>query len=265
MFAPLTKSVMPLSAILCALLTVPLFGDAFNREREGPGLFERNRSRYYLPPVDPRVRTEKSIPPVDIVRFRRPWGDEAQVRLDTVQFFDDWKGGVITDGQAASRYEVAYFVGRLAQFATSRHGKVFPYLLKGPRHVRLPRVGWGGRQVRLAVRTGLFHTKGGGDWWLRPMSRGSFARLLFRLGQKLEKSTPVLQFSLRFPPPGTGYGVPLHTDPRHKLLRWVYRRGLMDIMGTGWDVRTWVDRSELATASDRLVFVIGGYREPEGR
>jgi len=231
--------------------------------RSGPGLLERNKLRYYRPPIDPRYRTEQQIPPIDLVSFRRLWTDDARARLDTVGMLDGWNGGPLDGTGAATRYELAFLLGKLCEAVNMRFGEVFDITLAGPRHVALPRTGWGDRQVRLAVRAGMMRVEGGAAWWLRPLSRGRWIRLLQSVVERLRGLTPVVELPLRFPPKGAGSGVPVPPDPRFPGLREVYRCGLYDIRTADWDVRGYVLRNEAARAMDRLVFVAWGYREPD--
>ena len=94
------------------------------------------------------------------------------------------------------------------------------------------------------------------------MSKGTFVRHLLHVIRFLRRRMPVLDLPLRFPPRGTGFGVPLRPAPRWPGLREVYRTGLFDIPGLAWDIRWHATRREAALAMDRLVFVIEGYREP---
>ena len=232
------------------------------KQKNGPGLLQRNKLRYYLPPVDSRLRNEKQIPPIDLVSLKRPWSEDVRSRLAKINFFDGWRGGGFGGLGAATRYEIAFLLGKLCEAVNMRFGEVFPVRLQGPRRVRLPQLGWGSRHVRLGVRSGLFPVRGGYEWWLKPLTLGRFIRFLEKIARKLRQHTPVFSLPLRFPPRGAGSGVPVPPDPRFKNLRLVYRLGLYDIKDHKWDVRDYVKRTDVILAMDRLVFIAWGYREP---
>ena len=234
------------------------------RAKEGPGLLVRNKKRYYLPPVNEKLRLQGSIPPIDLVALKQNWSTDLRTRLQKVEMLEGWQGGPLGGVGAAKRYEIAFLVGRFVARVNGRFGRVFPCPLGGPKRVRLPRISWGRREARLAVRSTLFQARGGDEWWLRAMSKGRFVRLLERIVLAMKDDLPVVSLPLRFPPGGLRSSLPWPPDPRYDTLRRVYRWGLYDIEDSSWDVRDYILRREVFCSMARLVFIAWGYREPDG-
>ena len=222
-----------------------------------------SKGNYYEANVTTMHRRKSDLPLVDFLRFRRDFSDDVLFTFKKVGFIPDWGGGDFNEDHC-TRYDLAYFTGRLWRLMAETFGLGFRLKPAGPRLYNIDVCEWGQEDVRIAIRSGLFKYHGSKKWWRKPVSRGTFIKYLGKILGELKTFTPVLEFPLSFPPQENGV-FPLAADPRYPLMEYIYKTGLNSyhVKGGRWDIRGWLSKRALAEAMDRLIFIMNGYSDPE--